>query len=497
MGIVARQASRASIAVGIGIVLGAVNTIFVLPSAFEGQEAQWGLLRILTAWGTILGNLSSFGMPSAILRFLPKFSTEEREGLLSMMLIIPLLLISLIGGILSGWGDVLLLRLDADKTGLLSTHIGVFFTITALITGLKFCRAMLNYLLKSSVVATVEEVWLKGSYLLLALALLNGWLDFELFVPLYVGTYLTGFLILAGQIHLNHLRIRWRPMWAQARSIFDYGTFSLLSMSAMVISTNLDFVMVGYFLGLSAVPLYTMGFFMGSVVAMPVRSTSMIFNGLTADKISKSNPSSLGPLLKQSARTQLLMSVAVMAGIWAGFQPFERILPPAYQDLEFVFIAIGLQRIILSSTGVLSNILGLSQHYRLMLPVNLGLLIITVLSNYLFMKVFGWGLVGAALATMGTALWNNSWRAIIAWRKFKIHPFSKAWISIGAIGLLCSQVFHWKAGWMGNAYVEAIVQGALATGSIIGSAVLLGLVPEVANVLEEKISWWPRRREKP
>jgi hypothetical protein len=48
---------------------------------------------------------------------------------------------------------------------------------------------------------------------------------------------------------------------------------------------------------------------------------------------------------------------------------------------------------------------------------------------------------------------------------------------------------------MGNAHVEAIVQGALATGSIIGSAVLLGLVPEVANVLEEKISWWPRRKK--
>ncbi|MGB1074862.1 MAG: lipopolysaccharide biosynthesis protein [Flavobacteriales bacterium] len=495
MGVVAKQASRASIAVGIGIVLGAVNTIFVLPSAFEGQEAQWGLIRILTAWGTILGQLSSFGMPSAILRFLPRFSPEEREGLLGMMLIIPLVLLSSIGAILWGWGDVLLQRLDADNTGLLSTHIGVFFSITVLIAGLQFCRAMLNFLLKSAVASAVEEVWLKGSYLLLALALLNGWLDFELFIPLYVVTYLTGFLVLASQIHWNHIRIRWRPMWTQARGIFDYGTFSLLSMSAVIIATNLDFVMVGYFLGLSAVPLYTMGFFMGSVVSMPVRSTSMIFNGLTADKIAKSSPSSLGPLLKQSARTQLLMSVAVMAGIWAGFQPFEHILPPAYQDLEFVFMAIGLQRIILASTGVLSNILGLSQHYRLMLPVNLGLLIITVISNYLFMKVFGWGLVGAALATMGTALWNNSWRAIIAWRKFRIHPFSKAWVAIVAIGLFCAQIFHWKAGWMGNAYVEAIVQGTLATGSIIGSAVLLGLVPEVAKVLEEKISWWPRRKK--
>ncbi len=493
MGVVAKQASRAGIAVGLGIILGAINTIFVLPRAFDGQEAQWGLIRVLTAWGTILSQLSTFGMPSAVLRFLPKYPKAQQPGILGMMMLVPIALLLLVGAVLWGFGDELLPRLDGDNSGLLSAHIGTFFFITVLIASIALSRALLNALLKSAVAAAVDEVWLKGTYLLLALALLNGWLGFEAFLKLYVATYGLGFLILAGQIRANHVRIRWQPNWSQWREIFGYGSFSLLSISAIVIATNLDFVMVGYYLGLAAVPLYTMGFFIGQVVAMPVRSTAMIFSGLTADKVAKSDPSTLGPLLKESARTQLLMSVAVMAGIWAGFQPFEEILPPAYRDLEWVFLAIGMQRVILASTGVMSNIIGYSQHYKLMLPINIGLLVVTVASNHLFMKVFGWGLTGAALATMGTALWNNGWRGIILWRKYRIHPLSRSWAAIATLGLGFSWVFHWPAGWLGNPYVEAIVQGGLATGSILGASLLLGLVPEVQKVLAERFQWWPKR----
>lgn len=493
MGVVAKQASRAGIAVGFGIVLGAVNTIYVLPRAFEGAEAQWGLIRVLTAWGTILGQLTSFGMPSAILRFLPKYSLDERPTLLTMMLLIPIALLTLAGLVLFVWGKNLMPLLDGGENGLLTSHLGLFFVMTVLISGVIFTRAMVNSLLKSSVAAGVEEMWLKGTYLLLAVLLLNDVLAFETFLKLYVGTYAIGVAVIASQAWKSGMRLGWkRPEWHKWREIMGFGFYSLLSMSAVVIATNLDYVMVGYYLGLEAVPLYTMGFFIGQVVAMPVRSTAMIFNGLTADKVAKSDPSTLSPLLKESARTQLLMSVAVMAGIWAGFQPFEQILPPAYRDLEWVFLAIGLQRVVLASTGVTNNILGFSQHYKLVLPINIGLLVVTVFSNHLFMKVMGWGLGGAAFATMLTAVWNNGWRTLVLYRKFRIHPFTGSWLIIAGLALGCAWAFHWPAGWLGNPFVEAVLQGGLATGTIVATSILLGLVPEVEKIVVAKLPWWPR-----
>ena len=61
MSVIAKQSGLASIALGIGLMLGAANTMFVLPRAFEGNEAVWGLLRIMTSWGMICSSIFHAG----------------------------------------------------------------------------------------------------------------------------------------------------------------------------------------------------------------------------------------------------------------------------------------------------------------------------------------------------------------------------------------------------------------------------------------------------
>ena len=79
-----------------GLLLGAVNTMFVLPKAFEGFEEGWGLLRIITAWGTILAQVLALGTPSAILRFLPSAQDGRREAsMLTTLCILPAIALAL------------------------------------------------------------------------------------------------------------------------------------------------------------------------------------------------------------------------------------------------------------------------------------------------------------------------------------------------------------------------------------------------------------------
>ena len=99
MGIVAKQSARNAVILVTGLLLGAVNTMFVLPKAFEGFEEGWGLLRILTAWGTILAQVLALGTPSAILRFLPSAKDGRREA--SMLTTLCLLPAVALG---AGWG---------------------------------------------------------------------------------------------------------------------------------------------------------------------------------------------------------------------------------------------------------------------------------------------------------------------------------------------------------------------------------------------------------
>ena len=79
MGVIAKQSGFAAIALGAGMVLGALNNIVVLPRAFEGNEVIWGLVRIMTSWGMICAAISTLGAPGAILRFLHRYDEGERE----------------------------------------------------------------------------------------------------------------------------------------------------------------------------------------------------------------------------------------------------------------------------------------------------------------------------------------------------------------------------------------------------------------------------------
>ena len=194
---------------------------------------------------------------------------------------------------------------------------------------------------------------------------------------------------------------------------------------------------------------------------------------------------------RRSARVNFLLAAVIMSGIWAGIAPFQLLLPPGYRGLEFVFLCIGLQRLIVSFNVVNNKVLAFSQWYRIVLPLNLGLVVVTIATNYLFIVTLGWGLKGAAVATLGTALWNNVWRLLIVWRKYKIHPFSWKLLVISITAIASAWSFHWQADAFTFPIVGAIIQGALASGTTFSVCYALGCFPELRDGIKARISWWP------
>lgn len=484
MGIVAKQATKASIAIGLGMVFGAVNTMYVLPRVFEGHEDQWGLVRVLTAWGAMASQIVTLGVPSAIVRFLPQYAEEERPGILGSLLVFPLVGIALMGVMLAVAGPWLFERFGGEDGDTLSAHMGFLFALTAIPAAMWITRALINTALKSALATAVEELWLKASYM--GLALLLGWhfFDFDTFLLLYIGTWGAGVGLLILQARQNRMRVGWPIRNAPWREYLAYSSFNVLTIGAVAISQNLDFIMVGAYLGLESVPKYTMGFFLGTVVAMPVRATGQILSGLTSVRMAQAPVAELRGLLQQSSRIQFLLSVACMAGIWAGFAPFEQLLPTNYRGIAPIFLAIGFQRLIIAATGNASSILSFSGLYREALPIQLGLVVLTVITNHIAMQVLGWGLTGAAVATCLTSVWGMSWSVHRIWRHFRIQPLTWNLLYIlglgGALAWLGSlPPLGWSQGWP---LLEAGVQGAATSGAVLLAAYVLGYLPEVRGM---------------
>jgi len=478
-----------------GLFLGAVNTMFVLPKAFEGFEEGWGLLRIITAWGTILAQVLALGTPSAILRFLPSAQDGRREAsMLTTLCILPAIALALAGVLSTFASDDLLLALDADAGYLLEGRIGAFLFMAAAYLAMLLLPAILTHRPRTVVMTFVQEVWSKGSYLALALVYLQGWMPFETFFTWFLYSYAAAVFMMLAEAWSAQATLA-KPQWKEDFAPFmEYSMFSLLNGGARVVAKNLDFVMVGALLGLAVVPRYTFAFFIATVVSMPLRAMSPILYSLTSKAIQSQGPEQCGPELRQSARVQLTVTSALLVAIVAGMPALDLALPEMYRGLKWVVLAVGMAFAAEASGGTAGPILQFSSRYKLSLPINLGLVLMTVASNYVFMSWFGWGIEGAALATGWTGVWNMGWRTSLMWRLFHIHPFTSHWIgvlilsvAVGSAGLflhLPQIVLTAEPMWQ---IIYALLSGGVAGSIVLVGSWAMGGLPELTAEIQKHL----------
>ena len=496
MGIVAKQSARNTVALAAGLLLGAVNTMYVLPKAFEGFEEGWGLLRILSAWGTILAQVLALGTPSTMLRFLPQAQgdTKRENAMLSTLLILPAAALALVGVASTFVGSDVLLALDANAGWLLQDRMGAFLFMASAYLAMFLLRAALVHRMRTVVVTVIQEVWLKGTYLALAVVYLKGLMPFETFFTWFMYSYAAAVVFMLSEAWSSGVRLGRPDLRKDAGPFLEFGMYALWNNGTRVVAKNLDFVMVGALLGLAAVPRYTFAFFIATVVAMPVRAMGPILRSLTSRAVAQDGPEKSGPELQQSARVQLAITAALLVSIFVGMPALDLALPENYQGLKGVVLAVGLSYVAEASGGTAGAVLNFSSRYKLALPINLGLVVMTVATNYFFMQVLGWGIEGAAVATALTGFWNVGWRTSLMWRLFRIHPISRAWIGIVVVSVLLA---------VGSTFLdvpEFVVQGdkalqlayALGLGGAAGGLLLglcwaTGALPELSSEVQKRL----------
>ena len=202
-----------------------------------------------------------------------------------------------------------------------------------------------------------------------------------------------------------------------------------------------------------------------------------------------------GPQLQQAARVQLAVTAAILVAILAGMPALDLALPENYQGLRWVVLAVGMAFVAEASGGTAGPILQFSERYKLALPINLGLVVMTLITNYAFMQWLGWDIEGAALATGLTGVWNMGWRTSLMWRLFRIHPFSRQWFTVGFIALVVAGVSFVvdipvsASSWSQPAQLAlALLRGGIAGGLVLGGCWTFGCLPEVTTEMKKRLN---------
>tara|TARA_B100000768_G_C11004068_1_gene259167 strand:- start:83 stop:580 length:498 start_codon:yes stop_codon:yes gene_type:complete len=99
------------------------------------------------------------------------------------------------------------------------------------------------------------------------------------------------------------------------------------------------------------------------------------------------------------------------------------------QTVSVIYI-IGITSVFNMATGFNSEIIIYSKYYNFNL-IALGVLtLINLVSNYLFIITFGWGIEGAALASFLSIFIFNSIKVVFIYIRFDLLPFSKQFFKL-------------------------------------------------------------------
>jgi O-antigen/teichoic acid export membrane protein len=209
----------------------------------------------------------------------------------------------------------------------------------------------------------------------------------------------------------------------------------------MMISGMIDFTMAG---------IYAVFYFISTTITMPVNAFGSVISPQIAEHWKKGEINEIHLLNQRTTKIVLVLGVLVYAGILGNLHNAVKVLGEPYRVGIPIGIYLGFGQIFAMATGFSSLILIHSNKYKIDLLAKTVMALITIVSNYFFIKSFG--AVGAAMATALTIVITSSFYSIFNYVHWKFHPFTYAYFKIFLAGIIC-----WLSVWYIPIYPKAYI----------------------------------------
>ena len=433
MGIVQKQGISVAFVSFVGVVIGALNTLFVFPNVLGAE--RHGLVMLILAIATVIAQFAHLGIPNTIIRFFP-YLKDHKKYIYRLALQIPLMSIALlvIGAFLFGdW----FFQSYAQKNALFDQYQPFLLPLVASLVFFEVLLSISRSELKTVFPAVLREFVLRLMTLLLLGAYFMNWIDFDQFIYYWLAIYgLNVFLLCAYLLSSNYLKLEFGfpllPENSLAKKMLHYGGITLLTSSAAILVNRIDVLMLGHYLKIENVAFYTVAFFMASLIEIPARSILQIVKPLLAKAWSDGDVNEIATLYRKTSINQMIIGLLLFIGIWMSIDDVLTFVPEKYQGIQMVFFYVGLAKLIDVSAGVNGTIIATSDKYRFDLYINLFLILVTVITNVIFIPKYG--IEGAAMATALALFIHNVVKTLVLYSFYKIQPFQIASFKLIAIG---------------------------------------------------------------
>ena len=484
-----RQSIISSLIVYFGFALGFFNTwLFAREGGFP--QTQYGLINVFIAIGNVIFAFSNLGMQAYIYKFFPYYNdnlSPKKNDMITVAMVVSFFgfLLIVINGLI--FKDFVIKKYGTNSPDFIKYYYWIFPFGLGL-TVYSLLEAFAWQLKKSVLTNFLKEVQFRIFItILIVLSATRIVKEFDLFIRLFSFTYmiiagiLLTYLLVTKQIHFTFSLSRVTKKFSKkimALAGFVWGGGLVYS-----IANVFDTILIAAVLkdGLAFAAIYTLAQNMASLIQAPQRAIISSSIGPLSQAWKNKDYEKLNLIYQRSSINQLLFSVGMFVLIWINFTDgvFTFNLQENYLSARYVFLFIGLMRIIDMGTGVNSQIIATSNYWKFEFFTGIILLSLTIPLNYILTKSLG--ITGTAISNLIALSIYNAIRYTFLFRKFKMQPFNIKTLYTLLLGLTCYFICHFLFSEF-HGFIWIVVRSGVFAILYLTGVILLKISPDVVPV---------------
>lgn len=474
MGEIFKQSAKGSIYIYIGVLLGFVITGVLYPRLLTPEEI--GLINVLIAYSTIIAKLGGLGMQQVITRMFPYFRDEKNKhhGFLLLTLLVSAAGFLLVVIAYFFLKDILL-DMGGERSGLFTHYVDMIIPLVlfSMLFGVfdNYYKVLYNAVKGTFYQEVVKRIFVLGAILAYYFSVY----EFQGFILAYVLIAAVPFLGLAFSLK-NSGKFYLKPDFGYMdkklrREISDVALFGILAGASGIIVLQIDRIMVYNITNdLGQTGVYSIAFFFGSLVQKPAKALTKISSVFVSEAWKNNRLGEIKDLYTKSAVNQILIGLILLIGLVVNLGNIFQFLPKEYAGGEWIVVLVGLAYLVDMGAGINGQIINNSKYYRWQTYLILALVVMVVVSNLIFIPIYG--ILGAAIATLVSKTLFNFTKFIFIWVKWRMQPFNNSVIKILLMGAVAL-----AAGWflptMNNYIIDMIVRSTITAATYGLGALLL------------------------
>ncbi|BDD05022.1 lipopolysaccharide biosynthesis protein [Aureibacter tunicatorum] len=425
MGVIIKSSIKTTFISYIGVALGALITIFIMPELLSPEEI--GAYRYVVDMGVFLGTILQFGAANLADRYFPKYAKENKSAaFVKFLMLYPAPILSLFI-IVFIFGKGFFVDSYLKSSPMIGEYIVYIIPLMILVLYRTILEAVSRASLRVSRPAFYRELLLRVASIVFLFLFYLKWIDLGGFILLTTFAYLANMLLLVydeRDLVLSKGGVL-KPQRPEVKHFLTFSMYMFLGGAGSLLVNKIDILMIPYFSSAASLGVYATCFYMAAFIEIPKRALTQISLPILSKAFEHNDTEEIMKIYSKSSITQLIIGAFLFLMIWVNVDFIFHIMPngKAFEEGKLVILFIGLSKVVDLLFGMNSELLYFSKYYKYNYWFNVLLAFFMFLFNYLLIPQYG--ISGAAFATLLSVVILNTIRLIFLKRVLSVWPFDK------------------------------------------------------------------------